>query len=52
MKVKQTRNIRLVVFDKAKVENRQVRCQEIDNDIANVEGESEDNSRRFTRRSK
>jgi hypothetical protein len=39
MKFRQTLNVRLVV-DKAKVGNRQVRCQENDNDIANVGGES------------
>jgi hypothetical protein len=51
MKFRQTLNIRLVM-DKAKVVNRRVQCQENDNDIANVGGESQDNSRRFTRRSK
>jgi hypothetical protein len=51
IKFRQTLNARLVV-GKAKVEDRRVRCQESDNDIANVEGGSEDNSRRFTRRSK
>jgi hypothetical protein len=34
-----TLNVRLVV-DKAKIENRRVRCQENDNDIANVGGKS------------
>jgi hypothetical protein len=35
MKFRQTLNVRLVV-EKAKIKNRQVRCQENDNDIANV----------------
>jgi hypothetical protein len=39
MKFGQTLNVRLVV-DKAKIENRRVRCQENDNDIANVEVKS------------
>jgi hypothetical protein len=40
MKFRQILNVRLVVFDKAKVANRRVQCQENDNDIANVGGES------------
>jgi hypothetical protein len=39
MKFRRTLNARLVV-GKAKVENRRVQCQESDNDIANVGGES------------
>jgi hypothetical protein len=39
MKFGQTLNVRLVV-DKAKVKSRRVRCQENDNEIANVGGES------------
>jgi hypothetical protein len=52
MKVKQTLNVRLVVLTRLRSRIVEYDVKKFDNDIANVEGESEDNSRQFTRRSK
>jgi hypothetical protein len=52
MKVKQTLNVRLVVLTRLRSRIIKYDVKKLTMIFANVEGESEDNSRRFTRRSK